>query len=246
MLFLDYLRNTKRSVHAARRSTHSFPVQLQALEERRLFSTLTVTSFQDSGVGSLRAEIAAAQSGDTIVSSSTLASFATLLSSSALSRSSSNSKHGHGKPTPPPPPPPPPIPTITLTTGELLVTKNLTIQGPGAGKLVISGNNASRAFEMTQGSTVNLSGLTINGSSSYWTTYPLVTPWAGYGGGILNYGTLTLSVCTISGAVHSSLGRGGGIFNDGTLNVTGCTVSSCLADGSAGSDENAEAASGAG
>src|SRR5262245_15621444 len=29
--------------------------------------------------------------------------------------------------------------TITLTTGELNITKNLTIQGPGAGQLTISG-----------------------------------------------------------------------------------------------------------
>src|SRR5436190_808324 len=46
--------------------------RLEALEERRLFSTLTVTSLQDSGAGSLRAQIATAQSGDTIVFSSTL------------------------------------------------------------------------------------------------------------------------------------------------------------------------------
>ena len=40
---------------------------IEVLEGRCLPSTLTVTSTADSGPGSLRAEIAAAQSGDTIV-----------------------------------------------------------------------------------------------------------------------------------------------------------------------------------
>src|SRR5438067_1110429 len=145
MLFIDSLRNTKRRTQASR-------PQLESLEGRTLFSTLTVTSLQDSGVGSLRAEIAAAQSGDTIVfastlsTSSTLASSTTLLSSATLSKSTKSSGHGHSKPTspPPPPPPPPPVPTIALTTGDLLVDKSLTIQGPGAGVLNVAGS-ASRA-----------------------------------------------------------------------------------------------------
>src|SRR3954447_23396199 len=33
--------------------------------------------------------------------------------------------------------------TITLTTGELLVPGNLTISGPGAANLTVSGNNGS-------------------------------------------------------------------------------------------------------
>ena len=41
--------------------------RLEALEERLVLSTLTVTSAADSGLGSLRAAIASASSGDTIV-----------------------------------------------------------------------------------------------------------------------------------------------------------------------------------
>src|SRR5262245_28710570 len=41
-------------------------LRLEALEDRTVPSTLTATSAADSGPGSLRAEIAAAQSGDTI------------------------------------------------------------------------------------------------------------------------------------------------------------------------------------
>ena len=58
--------------------------------------------------------------------------------------------------------------TITLTTGELAINKNLTINGPGSSSLTISGNNSSRIFYIDGSSvTVNLSGLTItNGNSA--------------------------------------------------------------------------------
>src|SRR5436853_2751147 len=47
--------------------------------------------------------------------------------------------------------------TITLTTGELLINKNLTITGPGANLLAINGNAAGRVFDIT--SDVTISGL---------------------------------------------------------------------------------------
>ena len=205
-------------------------MSLEALEDRQLFSTLTVTNLQDSGAGSLRAEIAAAQSGDTIAFSPTLFSSSAmfspvLLSSSAKQTSSSNK--GHGKPTSPPPPPPPPsTPTITLTSGELLLAKNLTIQGPGAGQLKIYGSGSNeRAFEVAQGATVTLSGLMIYGTSSYWASYPNSGPWNGYGGGILTHGTLTVTGCTVSGTISGYNTEGAGIFSDGALVLNGSTVS---------------------
>src|SRR4051812_3818834 len=70
----------KRSAPAARtrtpapdRSRPRFSARLESLENRCLFSTLTVTTIQDGGAGSLRANIAAAQNGDTIVFDSGLA-----------------------------------------------------------------------------------------------------------------------------------------------------------------------------
>src|SRR5262249_40604697 len=38
--------------------------------------------------------------------------------------------------------------TIALSSGELLIKHNVTIVGPGADKLTISGSNASRVFEL--------------------------------------------------------------------------------------------------
>ena len=40
--------------------------------------------------------------------------------------------------------------TITLTSGEIVVSRQLTIAGPGAAQLTISGNDASRIFHVVQ------------------------------------------------------------------------------------------------
>jgi predicted outer membrane repeat protein len=213
MSFSSWLRNWKRSAPTAGRRTQtscyqrvSFRPRVEALEDRWLPSTLTVTNTQDSGRGSLRAEIAAAQSGDTIVFSATLTS-------------SSSSKPHHGGTTSTPG-------KITLTSGELDLTKNLTIQGPGAGQLTISGyggNTFLRVFEVAPNTTVSVSGLNIINGNGYASAQdPGYAPWDGFGGGILNLGTLTLSACTID--YSYALNQGGGIYSDGTLTVIGCTV----------------------
>jgi hypothetical protein len=229
-------------LHNRKRTAVTRTSQLESLEERSLFSTLTVTSLADSGAGSLRAQIASAQSGDTIVFASSLSSSTTLQSSVALlssaKLSSTGKGHGHGKPTSPPPAPPPGM--ITLTSGELFINKNLTIQGPGASAMKIDAGIYSyqRAFEVGANATVALSGLTINGSSNGWLSY---SPFAGEGGGILNHGALTLNACTVSGIVYGPVAQGGGIYNDGTLNVSACTFSNSSA---IGSDYDGNAANG--
>src|SRR5262245_52607758 len=123
--------------------------------------------------------------------------------------------------------------TITLTSGELDITTGLTIQGPGAGQLTISGGKNSRVFEVNAGAPVVLSGLTISGGAGVARAL-LVNPYDGDGGGILNLSTLTLSGCVVSGNSVGEIGLnfGGGIYNAGTLALTGCTVSNNYAWGS--------------
>ncbi len=101
--------------------------------------------------------------------------------------------------------------TITLTSGELYITGALTIQGPGANKLTISGHNSSRVFDVALNVNVALSGLTIsNGFAVH------------EGGGIFNLGYLSVSGCVVSA---NQADYGGGIYNDNTLSVSGCVVS---------------------
>src|SRR5262249_18686857 len=51
--------------------------------------------------------------------------------------------------------------TIILTTGELSITDDLTIDGPGADRLAVSGNDASRVFRIGSGVTRAIHDLTI-------------------------------------------------------------------------------------
>ena len=75
-----------------------------------------------------------------------------------------------------------------------MISKNLTIQGPGANKLTVSGNDASRVFEIMGPANVAISGLTVangfvsgNPSSDYGFTY------VGGGGILVDFGAqLTL------------------------------------------------------
>lgn len=93
--------------------------------------------------------------------------------------------------------------TIGLTSGELLVVKNITISGPGTENLAVDGNAKGTVFHIVSGQTVTISGLTI--TNGYTT---------GYGGGIHNdHAALTLSNCTITGNSSSS-NKGGGLYND--------------------------------
>lgn len=118
--------------------------------------------------------------------------------------------------------------TITLTSGQLEITKNITIDGPGANQLTVqrstaTGTPAFRIFDVIGSYNnppvgVTIRGLTItNGNSSE------------VGGGILsNAHTLTIDHCVISG---NSAPAGGGIYNAGryadssVVNVIHSTIS---------------------
>jgi hypothetical protein len=60
------LSSARRRAHGSRRQRLAYRPTIAVLEDRQLLSTWTVSNNHDSGPGSLRAEIAAAQSGDTI------------------------------------------------------------------------------------------------------------------------------------------------------------------------------------
>jgi hypothetical protein len=194
MFFSSWLRNRKSSRGPRCQGPRCRP-RLEALEDRWLPSTLTVTSPLDDGSsGTLRATIAAAGSGDTIVFDSSL----------------------NGK-------------TITLNGNELLLNKNLTIQGPGATNLAISANHLSRVFEVAANTQVTLDDLTIrdgSGSGLY------------DGGGLFNQGTATVNGCTFSG---NSAEYGGGICNHtvwATLTVTNSVFSGNTANTGGGGIDN--------
>ena len=196
-----------------------FVPRLEALEDRTLLSTFTVLNLADSGPDSLRQAV--------------------LDANAHPGPDTVRFAHGlHG--------------TITLTSGELAITHSLDIEGPGAHQLTVSGNHASRIFDISSGgggtgggARVTIAGLTMtdglaNGNS------PVL---ASTGGGILNFGSLTLSSDILSNnqAVGdpstSALGRvggavGGGLANLGTLTIAGSAFTGNQALGADGSSGN--------
>ena len=122
--------------------------------------------------------------------------------------------------------------TITLTSAQLLIDKNLTINGPGPGQLTVKRSTAGgtpsfRIFKIGFDHTVTIDGITINNGRAQG-SFP-----GNSGAGIYNDGSvLTIANCIING---NTAGNGGGIFNDATnsgsaqLTITRSTLSDNIA-----------------
>ncbi|MGH7783711.1 MAG: Calx-beta domain-containing protein, partial [Candidatus Binatia bacterium] len=93
--------------------------------------------------------------------------------------------------------------SITLTGSLQSILTPMTITGPGANVLTISGNDVTQIFTIANDQVVNISGLTLAHGNG-----PL-------GGAILDMGSLTISNCMF--ANNSSIPSGGG----GALYVAG-------------------------
>ena len=136
----------------------------------------------------------------------------------------------------------------TITLSDLLViNKNLTIQGPGAGKLSIVGNAPSGAYgvlHVRDNVSVTISDLAFNNSQSSIDlisnqgTLKLINSKisdnhiASFGGSINNYsgGTLTLINSIVSGNSASIGGGGISNYSGSTLTLINSTVSHNTAD----------------
>jgi hypothetical protein len=131
-------------------------------------------------------------------------------------------------------------------------SKHLTIQGPGAYKITISGGkNPSANIQVPIDATINISGLSFEDSEMSGDAFLFnegvltitnsiiannkTTVATSRGGGIENRvtGILVVYNTTISNnsAIGSAGSEGGGIYNEGNLTVTHSTFSSNLANG---------------
>ncbi len=114
--------------------------------------------------------------------------------------------------------------TIALTSGELVIEKDLRINGPGAGSLQVSGNYGSRVFRVPAGVVAIISDIEIILGYAVGPDGAVGAPnqpgqagAPGRGGGIYNAGSLTLLKCFVRGnlAQGSRGGNGGQNGNDG-------------------------------
>ncbi len=138
--------------------------------------------------------------------------------------------------------------TIRLTSGELVVNKPLSIEGPGIHwfgepgprKLTVSGNNASRVFNLSGGN-ISLSGLTIADGAAdqgagmlvstglhYVYSCHIVSNSASLFGGGIHLATGGRLYLTDSSVTHNqAVLSGGGISQGGlALQIANCTIAS--------------------
>jgi hypothetical protein len=110
--------------------------------------------------------------------------------------------------------------TINLSAGQLTITDDLTIAGPGGNLIVIDATagddtpdlndgQGSRIFNINDGDglntiEVNISGVVLTGGDA-----------EGNGGAILHVESLTLNDVNISG--NNATGNGGGVYNENGL-----------------------------
>jgi len=114
--------------------------------------------------------------------------------------------------------------TITLTTGQIVIDKALTINGPGPAQLTISGNNSSRIFAINDGnstsdSPVTLSGLRLTAGNATASNPAGTCPAASgsSGGAIAALESVTLSNLEVDG--NTSARNAGGIGWFPTMNA---------------------------
>jgi hypothetical protein len=107
---------------------------------------------------------------------------------------------------------------INLAAGtykeNVKIDKSVTIRGAGATSTIVDGSNAGTVFDIGKNNAnvdVTLSGMTIQNGL------------ADYGGGIFNYGRVTITCSTISG--NTATTGGAGIFNEGIATIIGSTIS---------------------
>jgi hypothetical protein len=131
--------------------------------------------------------------------------------------------------------------TIPLTASLNLRTA-MTITGPGASLLAVQGGGAQANFSavnVTGGATATLSGLTITGgnaggtpgggidvgpqSTLMLTGSTITNCTAAAGGGVFDFGNITMINCAVSGN-RASNGGGIAIGSGATMAMTGCTV----------------------
>ena len=125
---------------------------------------------------------------------------------------------------------------------QLEVHGGVTIAGPGARRLAVSGGTNVRVFYFSAPGESVISGLTIRDGN----VFPSGDRGASTeGGGILNAAKLTLNDChlvnndaagdnnTAAGG-HGGTGRGGAIHNTGNLALNRCTLADNSASGGAG------------
>ncbi len=215
------MKNSSAASHSLNRTISRLAVSLCLVFviARSHAAVLSVTNPADSGAGTLRATIAGASSGDTIIFDNSLSGQTILLTSGQIGLSNSVIIDGSALASPvqlsgnqhsrifyvdgP----------VAAVLNSLVITNGLDNSGAGGGGILVYGTL-----------TVNQGTFSGNGS-----------PF-GYGGAIFTYGSITLNNCSF---LTNSCGSGGGAFWNGAQStMNNCTFAGNAAAGSGGVVQN--------
>src|SRR5262245_60653006 len=210
MSITRWLRNLRSIGRSPENGRHKpalrFRPLLEALENRWLPSTLTVTSLLDDGSGgTLRATIADAHNNDTIVFDPGLSGGTVVLNGQELLLDKHLTIAG-------------PSDSVTISGNDVSRVFEVAakVRVTLTDLAIVDGHQQS---DFGSG-VLNFGKLALNSCTLSHNVH------AGYGGGIANFGTMTVSGCTLSANTASS---GGGIYNAGIA-----TISSSILSGNVG------------
>ena len=99
---------------------------------------------------------------------------------------------------------------ITLTSGEIIIDKNLTLSGPGVNDLTISGNNQSRIFNLFPGNIFTITALTLKNAVA-----------VANGGAIYVNGHLTLDNVLLQNNFENGIPKSLTLPGTGSLKIKG-------------------------
>jgi hypothetical protein len=106
---------------------------------------------------------------------------------------------------------------ISLTSAELVIDKNITINGPAPNMLGVyrSSQASFRIFHVVPGFSVTIAGLTISDGEG-----------AQQGGGVIlnDHATLTIDSCAVQNNFAEQSNAGGGVYNDGSAGSGTLTI----------------------
>jgi hypothetical protein len=192
-------------------------LHLEALEDRSLPSTITVVNVADSGAGTLRAALAAAAPGDTVVFDPGLAGQTIALTGGALVLPDGVTVAGPG------------AGLLAVSAGGA----SRVVEVPLGVSATLSGLTLRDGVAPNQigGGILNHGTLTLRNCDI--SNNQAVK--GGRGGGIFSDGLLLATDCFVHDnkvfALNSAFGLGAGIFTTGTAGLTGCTVSNNIGVG---------------
>ncbi|HZV43034.1 MAG TPA: hypothetical protein VFF90_01065, partial [Saprospiraceae bacterium] len=104
----------------------------------------------------------------------------------------------------------PPLSQINLTSGEIIIDKDLTLSGPGVDELTISGNNQSRIFNLLAGKNFTVTGLSLKNAMAFLN-----------GGAIYVKGNLNLEDVLLQNNFENTIPRGLTLISPGIFTSAG-------------------------